>query len=116
VSAYVESELVRFDVDIWNVYECIASRLPRTNNHVEGYNRRMNVQYATYPHLFQVVEILWAEHEYQYHAVEDSQIQLQKRKKVNDDVDIKLAVLHDEYKSNKSSDILLAIICGHGVQ
>jgi len=39
VSTYVENRSARFGTDIWNVYEATVNRRPRTNNHVEGYNR-----------------------------------------------------------------------------
>jgi hypothetical protein len=95
VSTYVESGSARFDVDIWNMYYSILNRLPRTNNHVEGYNHRMNSQFPTHPHIFQFVEMLRTEHEYQHHVAEESLVQCRKRKKVNDDIDLKLALLHE---------------------
>jgi len=39
VSTYVENRSARFGADIWNVYEAIVNHLPRTNDHVEGYNK-----------------------------------------------------------------------------
>jgi len=56
VSAYVENGSVRFGVDIWNAYEAIVNHLPRTNNHVEGNNRRIEAEFPTHPHIYQFMD------------------------------------------------------------
>jgi hypothetical protein len=56
------------------------------------------------------------EHEYQHHVAEASQIQLRTRKKIHDQIDLKLAMLHEEHKKKQLSDIQLAIQCGRAVK
>jgi len=116
VSTYVENGSARFSKDIWNVYEAIANHHPRTNNHVEGYNRRMKSEFPTHPHIFQFIDILRGEHEYQHHLAEESQVQVRRRKKIHDQIDLKLALLHEEHKNKQLSDMQLAIQCGRAVK
>ncbi|CAF1281295.1 unnamed protein product [Rotaria sordida] len=78
VSTYVENGSARFSVDIWNVYDAIVNRRPRTNNHVEGYNRRMKAEFSTHPYIYQFIDTLRMEHEYQHHVAEESQHQKKK--------------------------------------
>jgi hypothetical protein len=56
------------------------------------------------------------EHEYPHHVAEASQIQLRTRKKIHDQIDLKLAMLHEEHKKKQLSDIQLAIQCGRAVK
>jgi hypothetical protein len=93
-----------------------VNRRPRTNNHVEGYNRRMKAEFPLHPHIYQFIDILRNEHEYQHHVAEESQIQLKRRKKIYDEIDLKLAMLHEEHKKKQLSDIQLAIKCGRAVK
>jgi len=116
VSTYVENGSARFSTDIWNVYERIVNHLPRTNNHVEGYNRQMKAEFPTHPHIYQFIDILRNEHEYQHHVAEESQVQIRKRKKIHDEIDLQLAILHEEHKNKQISDIQLAIKCGRAVK
>ncbi|CAF3408245.1 unnamed protein product [Rotaria socialis] len=74
VSTYIENGSARFGSDMWNVYEAIVNRRPRTNNHVEGYNRRMKAEFPTHPHIYQFIDTLRKEHEYQHHVTEESQV------------------------------------------
>ena len=116
VSTYVERGSARFDANLWNVYELIVSHLPRTNNHVEGYNRRMKVQFPIHPHIYQFIEILRDEHEYQHHVAEESKLHFRQRKKIHDQIDNKLILLHNAHKSNNLNDVQLAIECGRAVK
>jgi len=116
VSTYVENGSARFSKDIWNVYDAIVNRLPRTNNHVEGYNRRMKAEFPTHPHIYQFIDILRMEHEYQHHVAEESQVQVRRRKKIHDEIDLKLVILHEEHKNKQLSDVQLAIKCGRAVK
>jgi hypothetical protein len=116
VSTYVENGSARFGIDLWSVYDAIVNRRPRTNNHVEGYNRRMKAEFPLHPHIYQFIDILRNEHEYQHHVAEESQIQLKRRKKIYDEIDLKLAMLHEEHKKKQLSDIQLAIKCGRAVK
>jgi hypothetical protein len=116
VSTYVQDGSARFDVDIWNVYEAILNRRPRTNNHVEGYNRRMKAEFPIHPHIYQFIDVLRNEHEYQHHLAEESQVHLRSRKKIHDEIDAKLAMLHEEHKNKQISDVQLAIRCGRAIK
>ncbi len=44
----------------------------------------------------QFIDILRMEHGYQHHVAEGSQVHLRTRKKIDDQIDLKLAVLHEE--------------------
>ncbi|CAF2823785.1 unnamed protein product [Rotaria sp. Silwood2] len=101
VSTYVENDSTRFGVDIWNVYEAIVNRRLRTNNHVEGYNRQMKAEFPIHPHIDQFIETLRMEHEYQHHIAEASQVQLRRRKKIYDQIDIKLVTWREEHMNKK---------------
>ncbi|CAF2863139.1 unnamed protein product [Rotaria sp. Silwood2] len=101
VSTYVENGSTRFGVDIWNVYEAIVNRRLRTNNHVEGYNRQMKAEFPIHPHIDQFIETLRMEHEYQHHIAEASQVQLRRRKKIYDQIDIKLVTWREEHMNKK---------------
>ncbi|CAF1344574.1 unnamed protein product [Rotaria sordida] len=67
VENYVCQESARFTVDIWNVYNNIRNKLPRTNNAVEGYNYRMSTIFSQHPHIYDFIRRLKDEHEYQHH-------------------------------------------------
>jgi hypothetical protein len=112
VSTYVENRSARFGTDIWNVYEATVNRRPRTNNHVEGYNRQMKAECPTHPHIYQFIDILRMKHKYQHHVAEENQVHLRTRKKICDQIDLKLAVLHEEHKKKQLSDIQ----CGRAVK
>jgi len=58
VTTYVDYSSARFKYDLWNVYHEIIARYPRTNNHVEGFNRRMNSVFPTHPHIFTFIKCL----------------------------------------------------------
>jgi hypothetical protein len=87
VSTYVDRSSARYHAEIWNVHELLVNKLPRTNNHVEGLNRRIKCQFPVHPHIFNFIELLREEHEYQHHKSDESRVQLRKRKKVNDAID-----------------------------
>ncbi len=55
-------------------------------------------------------------HEYQYHIAEESQVQVQRRKKIHDQINPKLAMPHEEHKNKQLSDGKLAIQCGRVVK
>ena len=68
VSTYVDSSSARYHSEIWNVHELLVNKLPRTNNHVEGLNQRLKCQSPAHPHIFNFIELLREEHEYQHHV------------------------------------------------
>ncbi|CAF1278504.1 unnamed protein product, partial [Didymodactylos carnosus] len=67
--------------ETWNANNDILNDLSRTNNHVEGYNSRLDSIFPLHPHIFEFVELLRDEHVYQHHQAEESDIQTGKRKK-----------------------------------
>jgi hypothetical protein len=76
----------------------------------------MKAEFPTHPHVYLFIEILRMEHEYQYHVAEESQVHLRTRKKIHDQIDLKLAVLHEEHKKKQLSDMQLAIRCRRAVK
>ena len=48
-----------YSINLWNVYDALINNIPRTNNHVEGYNGRLS------SHIFRSIEILKDEHLFQ---------------------------------------------------
>ncbi|CAF1450101.1 unnamed protein product, partial [Didymodactylos carnosus] len=41
VQTYVDKDVSLFEIETWNANNAILNDLPRTNNHVEGYNSRL---------------------------------------------------------------------------
>ncbi|CAF0912038.1 unnamed protein product [Didymodactylos carnosus] len=80
VQTYVDISL--YGITIWNVHDAIINDLPRTNNHVEGYNSHL----------------------------EKSDMQIRKRKKLYNNIDSKLKELHEEHKKGTNAEP--AIKCG----
>ena len=116
VSTYVDSSSARYHSEIWNVHELLVNKLPRTNNHVEGLNRRLKCQFPVHPHIFNFIELLREEHEYHHHKSEESRVQFRKRKKVNDAIDENLELLLNDHKRRLITDMQLAIKCGRALK
>ena len=116
VSAYVDSSSGRYHSAIRVVHELLVNKLPRTNNHVEGLNQWLKCQFPVHPHIFNFIEWLREEHEYQHHKSEKSRVQLRKRKKVNDAVDENLKLLLNDHKRGLITDMQLAIKCGRALK
>ncbi|CAF1362309.1 unnamed protein product [Rotaria sordida] len=55
---YVCQESARFTIDIWNVYDNIRNKLPRTHNAVEGYNYRMSSVFPQHLHIYDFIRRL----------------------------------------------------------
>ena len=116
VSTYVDSSSARYHSEIWNVHELLVNKLPRTNNHVEGLNQRLKCQFPVHPNIFNFIELLREQHEYQHHKSEESRVQLCKRKKVNDAIDDNLELLLNDHKRGLITDMQLAIKCGRALK
>ncbi|CAF1255427.1 unnamed protein product [Rotaria magnacalcarata] len=58
VSTYVDITSSRYPIELWNVNDALLKNLPRTNNHVEGYNGRLGSLFPVRPHLFRFIECL----------------------------------------------------------
>ncbi|CAF0990573.1 unnamed protein product [Didymodactylos carnosus] len=81
VQTYVDKDVSLFEIETWNANNANLNDLPRTNNHVERYNSRLESIFPSHPHIFEFVELLRDEHIYQHHQAEESDIQTRKRKK-----------------------------------
>ncbi|CAF4441625.1 unnamed protein product, partial [Didymodactylos carnosus] len=77
---YIDISL--YGINIWNVHVAIVNDLPRTNNHVEGYNSRLESNFPKHPHIYHFIELLRDEHLYQHHRAEESDMQIRKRNKL----------------------------------
>ncbi|CAF0892755.1 unnamed protein product [Didymodactylos carnosus] len=78
VQTYIDISL--YGINIWNVHDAIINDLPRTNNHVEGYNSRLESNFPKHPHIYHFIELLRDEHLYQHDRAEESDMQIRKRK------------------------------------
>jgi hypothetical protein len=81
VDNYVCQQSARFCIELCNVHDNIRSKLPRTNNAVEGYNFCMSTVFPPHPHIYEFLRRLQDEHEYQHQQSEEAQLQVKKRKK-----------------------------------
>ena len=116
VSNYVDYSSARFLQDSWNFYNEIIQRLPRTNNHVEGLNRRMNSIFPIHPHIFNFITCLRHEHEFQYHRAEESMFNVRKRRKINENIDVMLEFHLYEFENGRLSNMDFAIKLGETVK
>lgn len=49
----------RFPIEQWNQYDYVLSDINRTNNRVEGWNRRVrDLADCTHPHVYKLIEVL----------------------------------------------------------
>ncbi|CAF1130252.1 unnamed protein product, partial [Didymodactylos carnosus] len=111
---YVDIRL--YGINIWNVHDAIINDLPRTNNHAEGYNSRLESNFPKHSHIYHFVELLRDEHLYQHHRAEELDMQIRKRKKLNNNIDSKLKELHEEHIKGTITNAELAIKCGRVVK
>ena len=116
VSTYVDSSSARFTQDSWNFYNEIISCLPRTNNHVEGLNRRINSIFPIHPHIFNFIQCLRHEHEFHHHRAEESLFNVRKRKKISENIDSMLQFNLKQYDDGNLTSMELAIKCGESVK
>ncbi|CAM4973721.1 unnamed protein product [Rotaria socialis] len=70
VSTYFDRTSCRYPVTSWNVNDALNSNIPRTNNHVEGYNSRLGSLFPVHPHIYKFIELLRDEHLFQHHHAE----------------------------------------------
>jgi len=111
VSTYIDYSSTRFMQDGWKFHQEIIERLPRTNNHVEGFNKRINSIFPTHPHIFNFIQCLRQEHEFQHHRAEESLLQVRKRKKISENIDSMLEFHLKEYADGNLTSMELAIKC-----
>ncbi|CAF4710724.1 unnamed protein product, partial [Rotaria sp. Silwood2] len=116
VSTYIDYSSARFICDLWNVHSEIVERFPRTNNHVEAFNKRMNSIFPTHPHIFNFIQCLRQEHEFQHHRAEESLFNVRKRKKISENIDSMLLFHLQQYTDGDLTATELAIKCGESVK
>ena len=113
---YVHGSVSQFSIELWNVHEAIIKKIPRTNNHVDGLNRRLNTQLPTHPHIFHFVEHLREKHIYQQHKSQELRVQVRKRKRVYDEIDDTLSRLLHQNDIGELSNLALAVECGRAIK
>ena len=116
VSNYVDSISSRHSIELWNVHDALVKDLPRTNNHVEGYNNRSDSLFPIHPHIFRFMECLRDEHPFQRHLAEQSKVHPIKRKQITEDVNAQLRVPLNDHGIGENTDLELAILCGRTVE
>ncbi|CAF4181704.1 unnamed protein product, partial [Rotaria sordida] len=112
VSTYIDYSSARFVYDLWNMHSEIIERVPRTNNHVEAFNKRMNSVFPTHPHIFNFIQCLRQEHEHQHHRAEESLFNVHKRKKISENIDSMLLFHLQQYSDGNLTAMEIAIKCG----
>ncbi|CAF4443411.1 unnamed protein product [Rotaria socialis] len=78
VSTYVDITASRYPIELWNVNDALLKNLPRTNNHVEGYNGRLGSLFPVRPHLYRLIERLRDEQVYQHLLAEQATVHTKK--------------------------------------
>lgn len=109
VSTYVDSTSCRFPRNLWNVNDAIINNLPRTNNHVEGYNSRLGSVFPVHPHIFRFIELLREEHLFQHHHAEQSKTYLPRQPKSTKEVNNQLIALLNKHKHCQLTYLELAL-------
>ena len=97
VDTYVDRSSSLFSTDLWNVHTLVEEKQPRTNNLVEGHNRRMKAVFPVHSHIYEFIRLLRDEHVFQQHVAEESQLQLCKRRKCNDNKDLLIEQLLKQF-------------------
>jgi len=116
VSTYVDRTSSRFPIELWNVNDALINNIPRTNNHVEGYNSRLGSLFPIHPHIFRFIEILRDEHLFQHHHAEQSKAHAPRRQKLSEDINAQLLNLLNKYTNGELTALDLAIECGKTVK
>ena len=116
VSTYVDNSSCRYPIGLWNVNDALLNNMPRTNNHVEGYNSRLGSLFPIHPHIYRSIELLRDEHLFQRHQAEQSRNFAPRRQKVRDDVNAQLTSFLTKHTNGLLTDLQLAIQCGQAVK
>lgn len=116
VENYVCRSSCRYSIEMWNVYDNIRQKLPRTNNAAEGYNYRMSKVFPPHPHIYEFLRRLRDEHEFQHHKSEEAQVQVKKRNKACEQIDQKLLTLIGQYENGQHTATELAVKSGKTVK
>ena len=116
VSTYVDNSSSRYPIDLWNVNDALMNNMPRTNNHVEGYNSRLGSLFPIHPHIFRFIELLRDENLFQHHQAEQSRNFAPRRQKIRDGVNAQLISLLTKHTNGHLTDLELAVQCGQAVK
>ena len=116
VSTYVDRTSCRYPLTLWNVNAAIINNIPRTNNHVEGYNYRIGSLFPAHPHIFRFIELLRDEFIFQHHHAEQSRTHLPRRQKLSENINVQLARLLNKHNHGEITDLELALQCGSAVK
>ena len=116
VSTYVDCTSSRYPLHLWNVNHALVNNIPRTNNHVEGYNNRLGSLFPVHPHIYRFIELLRDEHLFQHHHAEQSRAYLPRHQKSSKDINVKLIGLLDKHSNGELTDLELALHCGKTVK
>jgi hypothetical protein len=116
VSTYVDCTSCRDPIGLWNVNDALINNIPRTNNHVEGYNSRLGSLFPVRPHILRFIEILRDEHLFQHHHAEQSRTYPPRRQKLSEDIIAQLICLLNKHSNGELTDLELSIQCGKTVK
>ncbi|CAF1475340.1 unnamed protein product [Rotaria magnacalcarata] len=116
VSTYVDCTSCRFSIGLWNVNSALINNMPRTNNHVEGYNSRLGSLFPVHPHIYRFIELLRDEHLFQHHHAEQSIAYPPRRYKLSEDINAQLIGLLNEHSNGELTALELALECGKTVK
>jgi hypothetical protein len=72
----------------------------------------MKTVFPVHSHIFEFICLLQEEHVFQQHVAEESQLQLRKRRKCNDDKEFLIEQLLKQFSDGQISQMDLAIQCG----
>ncbi|CAF1441808.1 unnamed protein product, partial [Didymodactylos carnosus] len=101
-----------FQSFIWNIHDLIITGQPRTNNHVEDFHNRLKQHFGVHPYIYEFIEALKEENEYNHTRYTESFMQTVKRKKVHNNCDNKFKEYFKRYENGTLSGTDLAIKCG----
>ncbi|CAF2034300.1 unnamed protein product [Rotaria magnacalcarata] len=76
----------------------------------------MKTVLPAHPHIYEFIRLLQEEHVFQRHQAEESQIQIRKKKKRNNDVDLLLEQLLQQFYDGQFTQMDLAVKCGLAVK
>jgi hypothetical protein len=116
VSHYVDASSCRYPINLWNVNDALVNNMPRTNNHVEGYNSRLASLFPIHPHIYRFIELLKDEHMFQWHQAEQARTIIPRRHKQRDDTNTQLLAHLKDHANGKMNDFELALKCGRTVK
>ncbi len=95
----------------YNVHQYTFKKTRQTNNHVEGLNAQMNSIFPIHPHIYNFIQCLHHEHQFQHHRAVESLFNVCKQKKISENIDSMLEFGLKEYTDGNLNSMELAIKC-----